>query len=137
MNQTLILFPMLTLVGLALAILGLVGYRRVVAVRARHVKQHDFALGESAAVPPAVALPNRNFMNLMEVPVLFYVVCLTYYVTQRVDATALVLAWLFVGARAAHSFVHLTYNKVLHRLGFFATANFLLIFLWVHLLLSL
>src|SRR4051812_40915259 len=91
MNQTLILYPMLTLVGLAMMILGMTGFRRVAAVRARQVKPHDFALGESAAVPPTVALPNRNFMNLMEVPVLFYVVCLTYYVTQRVDTLALVL----------------------------------------------
>jgi hypothetical protein len=137
MNQTLILYPMLTLVGLAMTILAMVGMRRVVAVQARHVKPQDFALGESAAVPPAVALPNRNFMNLMEVPVLFYVVCLTYYVTQRVDTVALVLAWLFVAARGIHSVVHLTYNKVLHRLVCFATANFLLIVLWVHLLLKL
>ena len=35
MNQALILYPMLTLVGLALAILGMVGFRRVTAVQAR------------------------------------------------------------------------------------------------------
>jgi hypothetical protein len=137
MNQMLILYPMLTLVGLAMTVLGMTGARRVGAVRARRVSGNDFKLGESAGVPADVALPNRNFMNLMEVPVLFYVVCLTYYVTQRVDVLALTLAWVFVGLRLAHSGVHLTYNNVLHRLGFFATANFVLIFLWVHLLVVL
>ena len=133
MNQVLILYPMLTLVGLTMTVLAMVGFRRV----SSRVHPREFKLGESTAVPPAVALPNRNFMNLLEVPVLFYVVCLTFYVTQKVDTTALLLAWLFVAARVLHSGVHLTYNNVLHRLAFFATGNFLLIFLWVRLLLRL
>lgn len=137
MNQALILYPMLALVGLAMTILSMVGYRRIAAVRARRIRPDDFALGESAAVPAAVTLPNRNFMNLMEVPVLFYVVCLTFYVTQRVDTAALALAWLFVAARAAHSAVHIGYNNVLHRLLFFAAGNLIVFLLWLHLLLRL
>lgn len=133
MNQTLMLYPMLTLVGLTMLVLAMVGLRRLTS----RLHPREFALGESSAVPPAVSLPNRNFMNLMEVPVLFYVVTLTYFVTQRADTTALTLAWLFVAARIAHSFVHLTYNKVLHRLGFFAIANFILGALWVLLLMRL
>ena len=137
MNQTLILFPMLVLVGWTMSILGLVGQRRLAAVQARQLRPGDFALGESGAVPPAVALPNRNFMNLMEVPVLFYVVSLTFYVTQQVTGPALLLAWTFVALRIAHTLVHLSYNKVLHRLGFFAAANFTLIALWIYLLMRL
>lgn len=133
MNQTLMLYPMLTLVGLTMIVLAMVGLRRL----GSRLHPREFALGESAAVPPPVSLPNRNFMNLMEVPVLFYVVTLTYFVTQKADTAALVLAWLFVTARVAHSLVHLTYNHVMHRLGFFALGNFLLIFLWVHLLMRL
>lgn len=128
---------MLTLVGLAMLVLSLVGFRRVSAVQARQLKPNDFALGESAAVPATVSLPNRNFMNLMEVPVLFYVVCLTFYITGKVDTAALVLAWLFVVARAGHSAVHLLYNNVWHRLLFFATGNLLVFALWGHLLLKL
>ncbi len=130
MNQTLMLYPMLTLVGLTMTVLAMVGYRRL----ASRLQPKEFALGESAAVPPPVSLPNRNFMNLMEVPVLFYVVCITYYVTHHADAVALGLAWAFVAARFCHTLVHLLYNNVLHRLGFFALGNFILIALWVLLL---
>jgi len=133
MNQTLILFPMLTLVGITMTILAMVGFKRLTS----RLNPREFALGESAAVPPPVSLPNRNFMNLLEVPVLFYVVCLTYYVTARADTVALSVAWAFVAARACHSLVHLTYNNVIHRLGFFALGNFLLLFLWARLLLRL
>ena len=127
MNQTLILFPMLTLVGITMTILAMVGFKRLTS----RLNPREFALGESAAVPPPVSLPNRNFMNLLEVPVLFYVVCLTYYVTARADTVALSVAWAFVAARACHSLVHLTYNNVYHRLGVYAASGVVLALLWV------
>ena len=40
--------------------------------------------------------------------------------------TAIVLAWFYVGLRALHSGIHLTYNKVQHRLAVFALSNVLL-----------
>lgn len=133
MNQTLMLYPMLVLVGWTMTVLGLVGGRRLTS----KLHPREFALGESAAVPAPVTLPNRNFMNLLEVPVLFYVVSLTFYVTQQATAVAVGLAWAFVALRIAHSGVHLTYNNVMHRLGFFATGNLVLIALWVYLLVRL
>ena len=113
-----------------MAMLMLVGQRRF----ASRLHPREFAVGESARVPPAVSLPNRNFMNLLEVPVLFYVVSLTFFVTQQVTAVAVGLAWLFVALRIAHSVVHITYNNVMHRLGVFALANFALLGLFIHLL---
>ena len=133
MSQAAILAPMLALVGWTLAVLGFMGYRRVRS--GLHAK--EFRYGESAAVPPHIALVNRNFMNLLEVPVLFYVVALAHYVTQSVTPIALALAWGFVALRVAHTVVHVGYNNVLHRLGVFALANFTLIGLWTHLLLRL
>jgi hypothetical protein len=43
----------------------------------------------------------------------------------------LVLAWVYVGLRALHSLVHLTYNNVMHRLIVFAAGNVVLAALWV------
>jgi hypothetical protein len=70
-------------------------------------------------------------MNLLELPMLFYVAGLMYYVAGRVDQTALVLAWAYVGLRAIHSVIHLSYNKVTHRLVAYATSNFVLLAFWV------
>jgi hypothetical protein len=91
----------------------------------------DFRFGESARVPGAVSLPNRNFMNLLELPMLFYVVCVGLYVTLSVDAAAVILAWLYFALRVAHSLVHLTYNNVFHRLGVYAASGVVLALLWV------
>jgi hypothetical protein len=130
MSANAILFPVVVLVALTYAV-GLRMYvARVGAARAGRVKVKDFRLGESPEVPADVALPNRNFMNLFEMPLLFYVACLAFYVTATVDVLALTLAWLYVACRIAHSFVHLVYNNVLHRLAAFGASNVVLLALW-------
>jgi hypothetical protein len=109
----------------------LTGVRRVLAVRAGRVTAHAFKLGESSDVPPDVAVFNRNFMNLLEMPVLFYVGCLAFYVTRRVDSVVLLLAWLYVALRLAHSLVHLGPNLIVLRLAAFAASNFVLLAIWI------
>jgi hypothetical protein len=121
---------MLALAGLTFFVLILVGRTRFKAGFARRVKASDFRYGESANVPPDVSIPNRNLMNLLEVPMLFYVVCVAFYATRTVDSLAVWLAWGYVALRALHSVVHLTYNNVYHRLSVFAASNVILVVLW-------
>lgn len=127
-----ILLPVGALALLTFLVLALVAVRRFRAAFAGQVGAGDFRYGESVRVPGEVSIPNRNYMNLLELPVLFYVVCVLNYVTSAtVSGTTLVLAWVYVSLRAAHSVVHLTYNNVMHRLFFFATGNLVLAGLWV------
>ena len=125
MESVRILYPMIALVA------------RFRAAARGQVTAADFRYGESANVPGEVSLPNRNLMNLLELPVLFYVVCLAFYVTDAVDAAAMVLAWAYVALRAVHSAIHLSYNKVFHRLSAFAASNVVLVALWVRWVLAL
>ena len=76
-------------------------------------------------------------MNLLELPSLFYLACLTLYVTRNVDTSFISLAWLYFALRVAHSLVHLTYNKVYHRLTVYAASNVVLAIIWVRLLQAL
>ena len=137
MNQAGIFYPMAALALLTTLMLLLIAARRFQAAGAGQVTPADFRLGESAKVPPTVSLPNRNYMNLLELPVLFYVVCLALYATQTVDALAINLAWAYFALRLAHSAVHLLYNNVMHRLVVFALSNFALLGLWIKLLMAL
>jgi hypothetical protein len=132
-----ILYPMVALAMLTFAVLLLIPIRRFRAGAAGQVSYDDFKYGESAQVPPAVSLPNRNMMNLLELPVLFYVACLVYFVAGRDGEWALLLAWAYVALRIAHSAIHLTYNSVRHRLIAFAASNVVLVMLWTNLLRSL
>ena len=117
--QETIFLPVLALVALTVVVLLFTAGKRFRAVGAGHIGPNDFALG------------NRNYMNLLELPVLFYVVCLCLYVTGQVDSLAANLAWAYVVLRAIHSVVHLAYNNVIHRLGVFAISNVVLTVLWV------
>lgn len=131
MSQELIFAPMGVLAFFTFAVLGMIPLRRFAAGRAGRVQADDFKLGESAAVPGDVSIPNRAYMNLLEVPSLFYVICLIFYVSGRVTPQVLIVAWAYVALRIVHSLIHLTYNKVMHRLIPFAISNFVLIALWV------
>jgi hypothetical protein len=137
MNHFSILYPIAALAGLTFAVLLLIPFQRFKAAGQKRVVANDFKLGESANVPPEVSIPNRNYMNLLELPLLFYVVCLGIFVTQAATPRGVAFAWTYVALRALHSGVHLTYNKVLHRLVFFALSNVVLITLWVQWILFL
>jgi hypothetical protein len=113
------------------AVLLLTGLRRVSAVRSRRVRQGAFRYGETPEVPDDLKVWNRNLMNLLEMPILFYVVCIGFYVTRQVTPGIVVLAWVYVGLRLLHSLVHLTSNRVILRLGVFAVGNFVLLAQWI------
>ena len=114
-------------------VLGLIPYRRIKAATRGVVAPADFTYGESARVPPQVSVPNRNLMNLLEVPVLFYVGAIVLFVLREVDPTFLYVAWLYVALRAVHSVIHLTYNKTEHRLVPYGLSNVVLGAFWVRL----
>jgi hypothetical protein len=131
MTQDLIFAPMGALALLTFIVLGFIPATRFPAVFAGKVTPDDFKLGESPRVPPNVAVTNRNYMNLLELPVLFYIGGLMYYVAGRVTETTLYVAWAYVALRALHSAIHLSYNNVLHRLVAFALSNVVLVTFWI------
>lgn len=102
----------------------------------RQVTPGDFRYGESERVPPEARLPSRNLMNLLEMPVLFYVACVITHGIGAVDGAALALAWAYVASRGVHSLIHLTYNNVFHRLAAFAAGNGVLLLIWIRLVLA-
>jgi hypothetical protein len=126
-----ILYPVFALAAWTFLVLLLIPFYRVRAGLRREIKSDDFKYGESATVPPYVSIPNRNYMNLLELPMLFYVVCLLLYATAGGSGIAIKLAWAYVILRVIHSIIHLSYNKVMHRLTAFAASNFALISLWI------
>ena len=131
MTQASIFAPMGALALVTFIVLGFIPVRRFRAASAGQVKREDFRYGESPSVPGEVSIPNRNYMNLLELPMLFYVAGLMYYVAGRVDRSALIIAWSYVALRAAHSLIHMTYNNVFHRLAFFAASNVVLGIFWI------
>ncbi len=131
MSDKAIFLPAAALALWTLLVLLLVPIRRFRAGALKQVTPDDFRLGESARVPPEVTIPNRAWMNLLEAPLLFYVSCVVLFSIHAVDQPALTLAWAYVGLRIAHTLIHVTYNRVVHRLIAFALSNVILVMLWV------
>jgi hypothetical protein len=130
-NHTAILQPVFALAAWTVCVLLLLAFRRVSTGLATKLSPTEYALGESPKVPAAVMLANRNYMNLLELPVLFYVGCLTAFATGAGTPALLTLAWAYVGLRVLHSLIHVSYNWVMHRFAVFAASNFVLAFFWV------
>jgi len=131
MSREAILLPALILGSWTFGVLLMIPFKRSRARQRGEVTIDDFALGESARVPPSVSLVNRNYMNLLEMPVLFYAACLMFYVTGSAGTVSLIMCWTYVAIRIVHSLVHIGYNNVAHRRAIFAMSNVFLLTLWV------
>jgi hypothetical protein len=126
--------------GLALwtmFVLVLTGFRRLRAGRAGRVTPETFRFGEAPDAPADVKVANRNLINLLELPLLFYVACLSFYVTHQVRPGVVGLAWAYVALRLLHSFIHLGPNRLRQRMIAFALSNAILVTLWIRFLLGL
>ena len=131
MPQQSIFAPMGALALLTFVVMLSMYRTRVRAVKTGQVQVSDFRFGESDAMPGHVSIPNRNYMNLLELPMLFYVVCLMFAVAERVTPAVLATAWAYVALRTLHSAIHLVYNNIMHRLTAFALSNVVLAALWI------
>jgi hypothetical protein len=107
----------------------MVVYRNVAVIRgAASVRYFQSYTAEAPA--EWVERPARAYMNLLELPVLFYVVCLLMLATGRFDAVQVSLAWLFILIRYAHAIVHIGFNYVPLRFAAFASGAITLGILW-------
>jgi hypothetical protein len=122
--------PVVALVVLT-AIVGLmmVVYRNLALIRGTASARYFKAFTADA---PAewVERPARTYMNLLELPVLFYVVCLLMLTTGRFDSVQVSLAWVFVMTRYVHAFIYIGFNHVPLRFAAFLTGVFTLAVIW-------
>ena len=120
-----ILLPFLGMMLLTALVWVYMYARRLTYIKTNKIPPQDLATPEKAAVllPEAVALPANNLRNLLELPVVFYALCLYLYVTGSADGVHLAAAWAFVALRTMHSIIHCTVNVVVLRfLSYFAAA---------------
>ena len=117
MPQTAIFGPFFATILLTFVVWVYMYVKRIRFLTSNQVDPKDMAVpGALAAISPAdVSNPSDNFKNLFEIPVLFYALALYLFVTNQVDGTYVVAAWVFVAFRALHSAVHCTINIVMLR----------------------
>ena len=134
MNNASMLYPMASLVLLTAVVAGIMLARRIAATRAGLVRMSAFRVNrfdENAPLPMLQA--GRNFANLLELPTLFYAVCVATMALDLTDAVLVNLAWAYVALRVVHSVIHIGINNVHFRLGAFALSAAVLVTMWGYL----
>lgn len=131
MAQNLIILPVSVQVLLTCIVLFILAKRRRHFLRARGKSPQDMALAERSAWEMAAQKAANNYINLFELPVLFYAVAAFALITRTVDGWMLALAWAFVASRSVHSAVHLTTNVVRWRGPVFLFGFIVLVAMWV------
>lgn len=132
-----ILYPSLVMIGLTLFCLFRLGFLRTKALQAGEVSLRYFSLYQGDEEPEKLRVHSRHLTNLLEMPVLFYVVSMIAYVAGAASTAAVVLAWGFVALRLWHSYIHLTSNTVALRFRVFAASALVLLSLWLMTVVSL
>lgn len=130
MSEIQLAYPVLVQVVLTFALLVGTGHSRVNAVRGGLVHVRDIALGQQAWPEQPTKFANA-YRNQFELPVLFYVLVILLMLTKVANLFDVVLAWLFVGSRLVHAYIHVTTNKVIHRFRAFVVGVCLLGAMWV------
>ena len=126
-----ILYPMFSLALITFIIGPLLLVTRINSVKAGIVPMEYYEIFQGGQPPANVIQTTRHWSNLFEAPTLFYVVCILAILLQ-VDSLLLTgMAWAYVSIRVLHSLVHLTYNRVSHRLSMFLTSQVILITMWI------
>ncbi len=118
MNLSNILLPVLIQVSLTMIVFLILGVRKSKAVKAGEVDLKKAALNNSAW-PDDVIKVSNNIANQFQTPILFYVLCIFFFITNTVNTIVIVLAWIYAISRLIHAYVHIGSNYVPARFSIF------------------
>jgi hypothetical protein len=133
MHESSLIYPMFAMVLLTVVILAGLFRSRVQAVKDGQVSAAFFRTYQGEVEPELSAKLSRQFNNLFEAPVLFYVACLAAMVTHQVTLPFLLLAWGYVIARVLHAYIHVGGNRLGKRIKAYMLSWLVLLLMWVYL----
>jgi hypothetical protein len=129
-----LLLPLLAQVVLTFLVMISMYRTRVAEMKSKQIHPQQIKTrSKSKALLTNSASAADNFSNLFELPVLFYTAILLTLMLMVQDSILVILAWTFVATRYLHSFIHVTYNHVMHRFSVFLFGAFVLLAFWVRL----
>ena len=130
MSQSAIFLPAVVMVALTIAVVFRMFFERKRQMIGDKINFREISSSSQMAARFTDTRGADNYRNLFEMPVLFYVALLVAFVTHHVSPLVLGLAWGYVAFRVLHSYIHCTYNRVMHRFYAFLASNLLLWTMW-------
>jgi len=129
-----LLLPLLAQVALTFIVMTTMYRKRIAEFKTKKIHPQRVSTREkSGPLLTDSASASDNFSNLFESPVLFYTAILLALILLQQDVVIVVLAWIYVALRYVHSFIHISYNRVMHRFYAFILSSFVLFALWMRL----
>jgi hypothetical protein len=132
-----ILYPVFAMFFLVAFVLARLARMRFAAVRKGAVDARFYRTYDEGEEPKEIRVVTRHFINLFEMPVLFYVGVILIFITNQVNYWLVFCGWLYVALRYLHTYIHLTSNDVLTRFRVYFASAFVLLIMWVTLFLQL
>ena len=126
-----LIVAMFTQVLLTFIIMFIMGKRRFRAAKQKTIEMKDFLTMELEKAGSDVRVADRNFINQFEMPVLFFIACLTALQLNAVGDMFVALAWVYVLLRVVHSYIHLTSNTLKVRYYSFVISSLVMLSMWV------
>ena len=133
MHQSTIIYPLIGMVFLTFVVGVKMLASRIRAVKKEGMNPAFFALNRGAKQPDYLVKVSQHYENLFELPILFYVVSLLIFITNKTDPIYIVLAVSFVTVRYIHAVIHITYNNLIHRRNAFLMGSMVLLIMWLRL----
>lgn len=129
-----LLLPLLAQVALTFIVMIAMYRTRITEMKSKQIQPQQIrSRQKSKELLTDSACASDNYSNLFELPVLFYTAILLTLILMVQDSILVLLAWTYVAARYLHSFIHVTYNQVMHRFLVFIFSSFVLLAFWVRL----
>ncbi len=125
-----LLGPIFALVGLTVVVGIAMALVRNLAVFFGKASVRYYHAYVSETPDERIERPARTFNNLLEVPMLFYVVCGFLIATAHVDSVQVALAWIFVASRIVHALIYIAFNRVPFRFAAFIAGCITLTVMW-------
>lgn len=129
LEPDLIFIPIILMVIATFTVYIILSKVRVRLFKEGKASLESFEIGKGQ--PTESVKLNNVLKNQFELPVLFYLVCLSLYVTQTVTIINLALAFLFVLFKALHIKEHIKDNVVKKRRSLFVRSFQILLLLWI------
>ena len=127
-----IIWPVFAMAMLIFGVWITVAVRRMAYIRGNPPGATTFSTGDEMRRHFApVELANDNLVNLLQMPVLFFVLALLLIVTGQISGVQVALAWIYVLLRAGHSVIHIAVRTVRARFLVHVASNAVLSAMWI------
>lgn len=132
--ETHILAPLVALVAWSLVMWVWMYMTRIPAIQASGMEM-DSSLPngqQMSSLPPSVRWKADNYNHLLEQPTVFYAITLALAILGEGSGVNLILAWVYVCLRIAHSLFQSLVNKIEIRFALFVLSNVPLFWLTIN-----